>query len=88
MRALASQFPRTANSFSALAGAFFGRLLEMGPAFHFPEKTLALHLLLQRAQGLLDIIVADDDLYDGTLSIQFRSGRGGTPCAIRRMGYL
>ncbi|MEO1473253.1 MAG: COQ9 family protein, partial [Pseudomonadota bacterium] len=29
-----------------------------------------------------------DDLYDGTLSIQFRFGRGGAPCAIRRMGYL
>ena len=40
----------------------------MGQAFHFPEKTFALHLFLQRAQGLFDIIVANDDLYDCSIS--------------------
>ena len=34
--------------------------------FHFPEQAFALHLLLQRAQSLLDIVIADDDLYYGT----------------------
>lgn len=37
--------------------------------FHFAEKTFALHLFLQRFQGLIDIIVAHNNLYDGTLSI-------------------
>ncbi len=66
---LAGQLARTAHSFGALAGTLFGRLFKVGPAFHFPEKAFALHLFLQRAQGLLDIIVADDDLYDGSISI-------------------
>lgn len=43
----------------------------MRAGFHFPEKTLTLHLLLQCAQGLFDIVVADDDLYDGQISIGF-----------------
>lgn len=34
--------------------------------FHFPEQTFALHLLLERAQGLFDVVIADDDLYYGT----------------------
>jgi hypothetical protein len=37
--------------------------------FHFPEETLTLHLLFQCAKGLFDIVVADDDLYDGSISI-------------------
>ncbi len=41
----------------------------MSAGFHFPEKTLALHLLLQRTKGLFDIVVADNDLYDGQISI-------------------
>ena len=41
----------------------------MRAGFHFPEKALTLHFLLQRAKGLFDIVVADDDLYDGQISI-------------------
>ena len=33
--------------------------------FHFPENTFALHFLLQRTQGLVDIVVAHDNLDDG-----------------------
>lgn len=66
---LASQLARTAHSFSALTRLLLRRLFKVGPAFHFPEEPLALHFLLQRAQGLFDIIVADDDLYDGSISI-------------------
>lgn len=33
---------------------------------HFPEQAFALHLFLQRAQGLLNVVIADDDLYYGT----------------------
>ena len=60
-----------------LAGALFGRLFVKFPALHFAERSLALHLLLQRAQGLLDIIVADDDLYQGSALLlkQKRHGR-------------
>lgn len=41
----------------------------MVATLHLAEKTFTLHLLLQRAKGLLDIVVANDDLNDGALSI-------------------
>ncbi len=49
----------------ALALAALGGLLEVAAAFHFPEDTLALHLLLQGAQGLIDIVVAYVNLHGG-----------------------
>jgi hypothetical protein len=64
--AFAGELAGAAHGFGALAGFFLGRLLEMLAGLHFPEQAFALHLLLQRAQGLLDIVIADDDLYDGT----------------------
>jgi hypothetical protein len=64
LRPLASQFTRTANSFAFLAATFLGRFLKKVPAFHFPEEAFALHLFLQCAQGLINIIVTDDDLND------------------------
>lgn len=62
--ALASQLAGAANRFSALTGFLFGRLFEVLTGLHFPEQAFALHFLLKRAQGLLDIVIADDDLYD------------------------
>ena len=41
----------------------------MVATFHFAEKAFALHLFLQSFKGLVDIIVAHNNLYDGTLSI-------------------
>ncbi len=63
---LASELAGTAYGFGALAGFLLGGLLEMLTGFHFPEQAFTLHLLLQRAQSLLDIVIADDDLYYGT----------------------
>ena len=43
--------------------------------FHLTEDTLALHLLLECAQGLVDIVVADDDFDDGSILLrQIRLG--------------
>ena len=78
--ALAGKFASAAHSFRLLAGLLFRRLFEMRAGFHLPEEALALHFLLQRAKGLFDIVVADDDLYDGQISIgspgfaQYNSG--------------
>ena len=69
--ALASQFPRTADGFSFLAGFPFGRLLEMVAALHLPEETFALHLLLERFQRLIDVVIADHDLNYLKLSIGY-----------------
>lgn len=42
----------------------------MVPTLHFAEEAFTLHLLFQSFKGLIDIVVAHNDLYDGTLSIQ------------------
>jgi hypothetical protein len=66
LQPLANELAGPADGFRLLAGALFRGLLIEFPAFHFPERAFALHLLLERAQGLLDIIVADNDLNQGT----------------------
>ena len=63
---LTHQFTCAANRFSLLAGAFFRRFFVEFPALHFPESTLALHFFLKRFKGLLDIVVADKDLNQGS----------------------
>jgi hypothetical protein len=70
LRPLASQLARTANGFSLLASPLLRRLFVMIPTLHFTESTFPLHLLFQRAERLLHIIVAHYDLYDGSLSIK------------------
>ena len=72
--AFASQFPRAADGFSVFASLALGRLLEMVAALHLPEETLALHLLFQRLQRLIDVVIADHDLNYLKLSIGFPAG--------------
>ena len=59
----------TADSFRFFPCLAFRRLLVGTAQLHFAEYALALHLLLQRLQGLIDIIVADCDVNDGTSPI-------------------
>ena len=40
-----------------------GRLFIVAAEFHLAEETFALHLLLQRLEGLIDIVVADENLH-------------------------
>lgn len=61
--ALAGKLPCAANGFSLLASLLLRRLFVMRAEFHFPEDAFALHFLLERAEGLIDVIVADDDLH-------------------------
>ena len=75
---LAGQLARPPDRFGFLPGFLLGRLLEIGPRLHFAEQALALHLLFQRAQRLLDIIVANGDLNNGQLSIVLY--RRAAPC--------
>jgi hypothetical protein len=43
--------------------------------FHLAEDAFALHLLLQRSEGLVDIVVADKNLHAVFLSIRETRGR-------------
>ena len=40
----------------------------MDVPLHFAERAFALHLLLQRLEGLIDVVVADENLNQGSLS--------------------
>src|SRR5262249_40811980 len=71
---LAGQLARPADRLRLLPRLALGGLLVAAAELHFAEQALALHLLLERLQGLVDIVVADDDLDDGSYS----SGRAAT----------
>jgi hypothetical protein len=60
--ALALELAGAADRGGALAGALFRRFLVMTAQLHLAVDALALQLLLERAQRLLDIVVANDDL--------------------------
>src|SRR5580700_4108048 len=52
-----------ANGFRGLTGAALGRLFVMPPQLHLAENPLPLHLLLERLQRLVDIVVTDENLH-------------------------
>jgi hypothetical protein len=52
-----------AHRFGLLPRLALGGLLVIAAHLHFPEDSLALHLLLQRAQGLIDVVVTDEHLH-------------------------
>ena len=66
--ALAGQLAGPAHGFRLLAGALLGGLFVMHVPLHFAERAFALHLLLQRLKGLVDVVVADENLNQRNLS--------------------
>src|SRR5687768_16001936 len=63
LHALALQLAGAADGGGALAGALLGRLLVMAAQLHLAVDAFALELLLERAQRLVDIVVANEDLH-------------------------
>ena len=66
--ALAGQLAGATDGFSLLACALFRGLLIVHVPLHFAERAFTLHLLLQRLEGLIDIIVAHENLNQRSLS--------------------
>ena len=62
LQLLASQLARAAHGFGLFTGLLLGGLFVVSAELHLAENSLALHLLLQRLQGLVDVIVADENL--------------------------
>ena len=62
LRAFARQLAGAPNRLGGLTDTPLRRLLVSAAHLHLTENSLALHLLLERAQSLIDIVVADDDL--------------------------
>src|SRR5262249_11480485 len=63
LRPLARQLARTAYRLGAFTRLFLRWLLVMPAKLHFAENALALHLLLERLEGLIDVIVPDENLH-------------------------
>ena len=61
--ALAGNLTGATNGFRLLARLLLGRLFVMIAKLHLPEDALTLHLLLQRLQRLVDIVVANEYLH-------------------------
>src|SRR6266851_5468354 len=63
LRALARELARAADRFRLLAGALLGGLFVVAAQLHLAENPLALHFLLERLEGLIDIVVANENLH-------------------------
>ena len=72
LHALALQLAIAADGLGPLAGALLARLLIGTAELHLPEDAFALHLLLQRLERLVDVVVADDDLQSLELRAVFK----------------
>src|SRR5262249_39028665 len=63
LHALARELARPADRFRLLARFFLGGFFVVAGELHLAENALALHLLLQRFEGLIDIVVTDENLH-------------------------
>src|SRR5262245_19436622 len=60
---LARQLAGAADRFRLLPGLLFGGLLVVSAQLHFAEDSLALHLFLKRLEGLVDIVITNENLH-------------------------
>jgi hypothetical protein len=63
LEALALHLAGTANRLGGLARTALGWLLEMPAQLHLTEDTFPLHLLLERLQRLIDVVVTNENLH-------------------------
>ena len=73
--ALAGQLACAAYGFCLFTSTFFGWLFIVVPQFHFAENAFALQFLLERAQRLVNIVVAYDYLHVCSVSLFGRQAR-------------
>jgi len=64
---LARELAGAADGFRLLSDSLLGGLLVMAAELHLAEDALALHLLLQHFEGLVDIVVTDENLHAASL---------------------
>lgn len=76
LQPFARQLAGPADGFGPLAGLALGGLFVTAAELHLAEDALALHLLLERAQGLVDVVVANDYLNDLASSFSPRVSSG------------
>src|SRR3984893_12730508 len=64
---LAGQLAGPAHRLRLLAGPLFRGFLIMAAQFHLAKNALPLHLFLERLEGLINVIVANENLHAGIL---------------------
>ena len=67
--------PSAAHGSGLFAGALLARLLVVAAQLHFAIHTFTLQLLLERAEGLVDIVIANHDLH----KLQYLDFAGQSP---------
>src|SRR5262245_31709332 len=60
---LAREFAGPADRFRLFPRLLFRWFFVMAAELHFAENALALHLLFERLQGLVDVVVANENLH-------------------------
>jgi hypothetical protein len=70
LQLLAGELAGAADRFGPLPDSALGGFLVMAAEFHLAEYALALHLLFQHFEGLVDIVVTDENLHLGFLFAQ------------------
>jgi hypothetical protein len=71
LQLLAGKLAGAAYSLGLLAGSFFGWLLKMAAELHLAENALTLQLFLERLEGLINIVVANENLQAVVSSEEF-----------------
>src|SRR4029077_18027758 len=84
LHALAHQLAGPADGLGALAGAALGGLLVIAAELHLAEDPFALHLLLQDAQRLIDVVFTNENLHFDRFLPCMRGRPGNSPGAIGR----
>src|SRR3984893_6554397 len=64
---LAGQLAGPAHRLRLLAGPLFRGFFIMAAQFHLAKNALPLHLFLERLEGLINVIVANENLHAGVL---------------------
>jgi hypothetical protein len=73
LQLLAGELALAANGFGLFAGALLGRLFESAARLHFPEQAFPLHLLLEHAERLIDVVIPDENLQNDILPVGGRA---------------
>src|SRR5579872_738225 len=63
LQLLAGELARAAHGFGLFTSLLLGGLFVVTAELHLAENALALHLLFQRLEGLVDIVIANENLH-------------------------
>src|SRR5690348_4278681 len=75
LHSLAQELAVTPHRFGLFARPPLRRLLVIAAQLHFSEHPFALHFLLQGAERLIDVVVANEDLHGSSSPSGFAAGR-------------